>query len=265
MKIFVAFILFSFLNCQNLYSQNRGRFRHIIRAASVASGYLPLVYNDGAINHILYGPTPSVLHTYCGDLEAIVSISGNNINVDFLTITTPPTPGSTCISAATHLGTFRLDLARLTLGDPTFAVKIPFKFRTIAVATVPFRYRFATDSSFSTVSTNLGASLSYNWSLWGRSIVTHRAITNYCVLLGPFIGVTSVDLKKATVKNPTSWKNDLTNFGFSYGVNVTFARNNFGIVISIGADHAFGLNSTKWSYQDKPWIGLGVNTSLGIF
>jgi hypothetical protein len=249
-------------------AQNRARFHHIIKKADVESGVLPLVYDDGKVQHKLYGKErDSNFAKICSDLDAIVTLGSSGVaNVDIFSFTSgSPAP---CINISTPLGTkgnFTLDIIRDSLGDPTYVYKIPFKLKTWSVATVPFRYRFKADSSFSTVTTNLSVSLSYSWSLFGRSILTHRLMSNYYILAGPFLGLTSVTLNKSAVKRPSSWTTDRTNIGMSYGASFTLGRNNFGLVVSIGLDHAFGSQSKEWSYQDKPWLGLGVNTSLGVF
>lgn len=139
-------------------AQNRARFHHIIRHSEVANGHLPLVYNDGT-DHILYGSSPDPNFNLCSDVKAIVSLGSNGIaNVDIFSFTTnSPSP---CINMSTRLGanrSFRLDITRDSLGDPTYVYIIPFRLKTWSVATVPFRYRFKTDSSFSTVTTNLSA------------------------------------------------------------------------------------------------------------
>lgn len=249
-----------------LYAQkNFVKYHHIIEMNKVNSGYYRLVYNNGS-DHILYGATPDPNFQICSDLKAIVTLTSSRVDVDILSFigTSASAP---CINNTTSLGTsyFKLDVARANLGTPTYLIKIPLRVSVWSVATVPFRYRFETDSSFSTVSTNLSASVSRGWSICGNSILSHRGINHYYILVGPFGGVSGVDLKKSTVKNPSTWSGDRTNIAASYGINFTFARNNLGLVISIGADHAFGSKNTSWSYQDHPWIGLGVNTSLGIF
>jgi hypothetical protein len=244
-------------------AQNRARFHHKISLSQIESGYLPLVYNDGTSDFKLYQHLSDSVHRVCSDLDGIVSVASGTVSIDFFSVT-GPSPDSPCINNTTKLGTFTLDLKREKLGDPTFAVWIPFRAWTWSLATVPFRYRFKTDSSFATVSTALSASVSFGRT-FGWSNVTHRAMNNYSVTVGPFVGVTSVDLKKPTVKNPAAWTSDRTNFAVSYGLSVTLARNNFGIVISAGADRAYGEQHEEWSYQNKPWIGIGINASMGLF
>jgi len=254
-SICLAFVLF--VLSYNSFSQNRKGFRHIIKQSSVESGYLPLAYlmNKDTIPIRICSP----------QLEGIISMVSGVPTIDFFTIIdTAHISSPDCISRNTKLGSFILNLRRTTLGDSTRVIRVPFRTRSWSIATVPFRYRFKSDSAFSTVTSNLSVSFSYGWAT-GYSTITHRGMNNYSVTLGPFIGFSSADLKRSTVKKPASWAADRTNIALSYRGSVTLARNNFGLVLSFGLDHAFGKNSKQWSYQDKPWIGLGVNTSLGLF
>jgi hypothetical protein len=132
---------------------------------------------------------------------------------------------------------------------------------------MPMRIRAKTDSSNSTVSATLSLSLGFGYT-FGWSKITGRSMNNYSVTLAPFLGLSSAELKKETVKTPKIWDANKTftrfNPAISYGFSATFARNNFGFVISGGFDHAFGEMADQWSYQNKFWVGLGVNTNLGI-
>jgi hypothetical protein len=100
-------------------------------------------------------------------------------------------------------------------------------------------------------------------------VVTGRGLNSYSFTIGPFVGVSTAELKKETVKTPRNWEVDKISNRvlptFSYGISTTFARNNFGVVISGGFDVAIGDMADTWSYQNKLWIGLGINTNLGIF
>jgi hypothetical protein len=173
----------------------------------------------------------------------------------------------TIVNRDTKTLNFTLTDGRKKIGDPTKVLKVPFRAWTWSVGTTPVRYRLKTDSSNATVSTALSISISYGRT-WGKSIITSRAINNKSVTLAPFLGLVSADLKKETVTNPKTWEANKTttqtNVAFSYGVGVTLARNNLGLVISVGYDHLMGDKSEFWSYQDLPWIGLGINTNLGI-
>ena len=70
--------------------------------------------------------------------------------------------------------------------------------------------------------------------------------------------------KKETVTNPQALTRNQDNVALSYGVNAMFGRNNFGISLSLGFDVSVGKNSDLWIYQNKPWLGIGVSTNLGL-
>ncbi len=255
-RITTTFILLLFAS--SLLGQNRSKFHHIIKKSDIESGYLPLVYKDkdGKVQNV----------TLCSNkLNGIITLDKGIPVIDFWAITDNDFADKpNCISRNTELGRFELDLSRKKVGDPTRYVKVPFTAWTFGVGTTPFRYRPKADSSFSTVSSNLGLSINYG-KTWGVSKISPRAITNLSFTVGPFIGLSSVDLKKSTVTNPSSWKTDRTNVAVSYGINAIVARNNLGFVFSIGFDNNFGQDSDKWSYQNRSWFGLGINTNLGIF
>lgn len=201
--------------------------------------------------------------------SCILSLDGKGgIAVDFWRIVDSLNDNiDTIVNRKTKTLSFVLTDGRKSIGQATKVIRVPFSAWTWSVGTTPVRYRFKTDSSFSTISTALSISISYGYT-FGRSKITSRAINNKSITIAPFIGLVSADLKKETVTIPKTWDaaktTTQTNVVFSYGISTTFARNNLGIVVSIGLDHMMGSNANKWSYQDKPWIGLGINTNLGI-
>lgn len=241
------------------YGQNRSKFHHKIKKSYIDNGYLKLVYKDKA------GNIKNV--TVCSDeLKGIISLDKGVPVIDFWSITNDEfSDDPNCISNDTELGRFEIDLStRNKVGDPTKYIIVPFRAWTWGVGTNPFRFRPKSDSSFSTVSSSLSVSINYGRT-FGWSTISPRAMNNYSITFGPFIGLSSIDLKKSTVENPSSWKTDRTNVAFTYGINTIFARNNFGIVLSLGFDNNFGENAKQWSYQNKPWFGIGINTSIGLF
>lgn len=252
-------LILTFIFVTTTFAQNRTKFYHKIKKDDIESGYLKLVYKDknGDKKDI------AVCSKY---LKGIITLDKGVPVIDFWSITDEQNPNTfNCISNNTELGRFEIDLTpRSKLGDPTKYIVIPFRAWTWGVGTTPFRFRPETDTSFSTISSSLGVTINYGRTL-GWSTISPRAINNFSITVGPFVGLSSVDLKKSTVKSPTTWTTDRTNAAFTYGINSIFARNNFGLVLSIGFDNNFGENSKEWSYQNRPWFGIGINTSLGIF
>lgn len=133
----------------------------------------------------------------------------------------------------------------------------------IRIGTTPFRFRPTTQNLASAVTSQVGLNLSYGKYI-GYSKISQQAITNYGLIIGPFAGITAVRLEKSTVKSPANWIVDRTNVALTYGINVALTRNNLGIVLSFGCDTNFGKDADLWGYQNKPWVGIGINTYLGI-
>ncbi|SHF27708.1 hypothetical protein SAMN05444377_1066 [Flavobacterium fontis] len=252
-------LLFVFTFLTTTFAQNRSNFYHKIKKEDIDSGYLKLIYRDKS------GASKDI--SVCGKyLKGIITLDKGVPVIDFWSITDDKySSQANCISNNTELGRFEIDLTpRNKVGDPTNYIVVPFRAWTWGVGATPFRYRPKTEASFSTISTSLGVTINYGRT-FGWSTISPRAINNFSITVGPFIGLSSVDLKKSTVKSPTTWTTDRTNAAFTYGINSIFARNNFGLVLSLGFDNNFGENSKEWSYQNRPWFGIGINTSLGIF
>lgn len=240
------------------FGQGRFKIHHIIKRSAVESGHLPLVYKD---RENKLQPV-----SICSDkLYGIVRIDQGIPVVDFWPITNDDhAEDPLCISKNTELGRFEIDLSRKKVGDKEKHLKVPFSGWILGIGTTPFRFRPKTKYIPSSVSSQIGVNVTYGKYV-GYSRVTQKAIINHGLIIGPFVGVTGVRLEKSVVINPDYWTTDRTNAAFSYGMNIALTRNNLGIVLSIGCDHNFGRDAKDWGYQDKPWIGIGVNTYLGVF
>lgn len=259
-------LLFLIISSPLLFAQNSLRFHHNLWQGRLDDRYFELRTNDVASTLMTIGGTQK--------LKCLITTDGKGlIAVDFWQIehtAKHPDPyrgRATIVNSSTQTTKFALTDKRSSLGLPTRVLKAPFRAVLFSVGTTPLRIRPKADSSMSTVSSALSLSLSGGYT-WGYSMITGRAMTSYSVTLGPFIGVSTAELKKETVTTPKIWENSKTTTrvlpAFSYGLNVTFARNNFGLVVSGGLDAALGDMADSWSYQNKPWVGLGVNTSLGL-
>ena len=240
------------------FAQNRSKFYHKIKKSDIETGYLKLVYKENGVEKDI-----SVCSKF---LKGIITLENKVPVIDFWTITDNKFSDSiNCISNNTELGKFEINLTpRKKVGDYTKYIVVPFRAWTWGVGATPFRFRPKTETSSSTISSSLGVTLNYGRT-FGWSTISSRAINNFSITVGPFVGMSSIDLKKSTVKSSSTWTTDRTNVAFTYGINSIFARNNFGLVLSIGLDNNFGENSKEWSYQNKPWFGIGINTNIGIF
>lgn len=159
---------------------------------------------------------------------------------------------------------------RKRIGAPNTYVKVGFRSWALGVGATNFRYRWKQGNTNGIVSGTVSSALSLNVNFGyalGYSKINAKRFTNYSVVFSGFTGLTSAELKSAVVENPEDWKTEQnrTNPAITYGANVVLSRNNFGIVFSLGFDSNIGPNAKQWIYQNKGWVGIGINTSLGIF
>jgi hypothetical protein len=156
--------------------------------------------------------------------------------------------------------------SRKHFADRAPALTIPFHSISINVLAAPVRYRFST----STVSgarmaggicgsPNFGLSIGYTT---GASRFSMGRETSYALTVGPLLAVGVAELKKESVVAPESWTNNLTLPSLSYGVSAIFSRNAVGLMVSFGWDKAMGNSAGQWIYNNKPWIGVGISTTI---
>lgn len=267
MRFSLIFILTLISNAA--LSQNAMKFHHKLSQSILDRDGFEIRSNDGKDKLMKIGSKR---------LKCVVTSDGKGtITADFWQILDTPQAtrpdifknSDTFLNSKTSTTKFILTDNRRSLGEATLVLKrVPFSAWTFSIGTTPLRFRAKTDSSNSTVSSSLGLSLAFFNYTFGHSYITSRSANHYSLTVGPFIGISTAELKKETVTIPKIWENGKMvariNPALSYGLNVAFARNNFGFVVSGGIDHALGDMADSWSYQDKFWWGLGVNTNLGI-
>jgi hypothetical protein len=237
-------------------AQNRAGFHHIIRKSQFDS----LTYRNTKT-----GETKRLALT--SDKVGVVSLDKGIAIVDLWSITgNPGETSDATINNQTKLGDWRLeiDLTRKSLGEPTKLVKIPYEAWAFGIGTIPLRLRPPRNGLSAATSSQLTFVGNYNY-VTGNSYITHRAINNYSISYGVFLGLATADIKKNTLKDANLYTTDRTNIAATGGVNVILSRNNLGLVISVGLDKGFGKQSGEWIYQMQPWLGLGIQTSLGFF
>ena len=281
----LVFIFFSFL----IYSQNQNRFRfhHVFKSSQVEnskvkqSNGFQKIYGQPSTGKmvskriiILYrtpdGKKSKELFLCSKRLKGIISMNNNVPVIDFWQIKPNMDcckSDTTCISSNTSTKDYRFEIdlsPRNSLGESTYMVKVPFRSLNFGLGSVPLRARLPLDTLPLVLTANVNFIFNAGYT-WGKSFISTRGMTNYSATFGTFIGCSPVDLKKNAYKDAKKYKYDQTNIGLSYGLNVILARNNFGAVISFGWDTAMGNNSDFWIYQNKPWFGIGFNTSLGMF
>jgi hypothetical protein len=249
-----AILLFTCLSISNICFAQIW-FHHTIKQTVINNGF------------ILVSGTSATPLDLCTDRSGVVTVSGGFINVDLWQIKNNVTCGSNGIDASKTLTQLRILDGRVTYGQPTKVLVLPFQSFTIGLNSLPFRFRpevtvretGAKLSANGTSAFQLGLSIGYTR---GKSWITTRGITNWSWTLGPYFGPSTADLKKETVQNPSTWTINQIKATLTYGLNLIFARNNLGLVFAYGYEKALGTNGDQWIYQNKPYFGIGINTSF---
>jgi hypothetical protein len=261
-SIFLVAFGFFVLPAFGVKAQNIKNFYYIIKKEDVDSGRLKLIYKD-------QNDSLRPLQMCHPTLKAEGFYIENGVPI-FHFRRIPSSQYDTvanCISNNTPLGHFEIDVRKRRIGDPHTVAKIPFRAVNWNASLTLFKIRpaqqghpvFAVSDPASML-----LSVVYGYTL-GYSKIDHESITNYYCTLGPFAGITSASLTSETVTNPLLLAQEQNNVAFSYGISAVLGRNNFGFSLSLGFDASVGQNSSWWIYQNKPWLGIGVSTSLGMF
>lgn len=259
-NLYGALLMCLFLPSQMpVKAQNAGHIYYIIRKSEVENGQIPLVYRDSSGNvnplQMCYPKLKAEELTMQGGIPVFHFDRIPSSQYDSV---------SDCISNSTPLGRFEIDVTKRRIGDINLVVKIPYRAWNWGLSVIPYRIRFGQGSIPASAENKIDFSATFGYTR-GFAAVNHERITNYHTTAGVFLGMTSASLKKATVKNLTSLDSDQTNIAASYGLALTFGRNRFGISFSLGWDTAIGPLSSQWIYQNKPWLGIGVSSSIGPF
>ena len=102
----------------------------------------------------------------------------------------------------------KLSDGRTKVGEPTKVLYVPFNGLTFRVAAIPFRLRFKEEisstekSNVTVISPRPDFAITSGWTV-GKSVITNRSIINYSAILGPFIGLSSAEIKNGVVKSGT--------------------------------------------------------------
>lgn len=274
MKSFLtAFLIFSTFFS---FGQNRMKFKHRLSQKKIDDAGFVLQGYDSATKK--YSESLKIGGT--NRLRCIIKLdSKGNIFVDFWRIK-PSKDGFKGQAGIVNSETYfsidnlpKLSDGRAKIGDPTKVLCVPFNGITFGVAALPFRLRNKEDisptekSNKTVTSPRPDIAITGGWTV-GKAVITNRSIVNYSATLGPFIGVTAAEIKNGVVKSGTELygtTKSQTNAALSYGISLTLARNNFGLVFALGYDKSMGKYSDDWIYQKESWFGIGLSANLGIF
>ncbi len=249
LKYYLTALLSVMFLITSSYAQNTQHFYYIIKKSAVESGKLKIVYRD---QHDSIRP----VRMCYPELKAEDLSMQNGIPVlHFEKIAASEYDSiSDCISNNTPTGRFEIDVIKKKIGDDNVIAKIPFYAFTWGISIIPYRVRFAQNAIPLSADAKIDFSFMYGFTT-GIAKVNHERITHYYFTTSAFMGATSASLKKETVTKPQQLITDQNNVAFTYGVNLMAGRNDFG---------ALGENSSIWIYQNKPWIGIGLSSNLGL-
>ena len=178
-----------------------------------------------------------------------------------------PPPVVPCISSATPYFKTHINLASpTTFGDVTPVQYLKFTSLNYGVSTLAARFRGEDNNGRKVVSGGLGAGLNISFTR-GFAEITPRKITHWYASFGMFGGIATAELNSSNVTNNSTWPSadKRTNATINYGPCLILGRQNFGILFTYGWERALGADGEKWIYNNKPWFGIGVASSLGFF
>lgn len=180
----------------------------------------------------------------------------------------PKDPSSSLINSETP-NTLQFVLPpRKRLSDPTKVFKLPYsawvlsvnslgvKVRPAATDTMGLQYDPVVTSSF-----NLGINFGYSR---GFTSFTHRSQTSWSVAGSAGCGLGAVDLSKEPTYTVIDAKQTKGHLLVSPNINLTFARNDIGLVVAYGWDIMAGPHSAVWLYQGTHFFGFGFSAGLNL-
>lgn len=254
----IALLSFVFLIVPG-YAQNARNLHYLIKKSAIESGELKINFRDK--NDSLQPIKMCYEKMKAEDL----SIKNGFVVFHFEKVNSSrydSVPG--CISNNTPFTYFEIDVSKKKIGDDYIVAKVPFHTLMWGVSIIPFRARFGQDTIPLSSEAKIDFTFTYGFAT-GFARIDQDRITHYYISTSPFLGATSANLKKQNVKNPTQLLHDQSNVAITYGLNLMLGVNNFGVSFSLGFDHALGKNASNWIYQNKPWIGIGLSSNLGLF
>jgi len=240
-------------------AQNNRNFYYLIKKKDVENGKLKLIYRTPA------GKIEPIKMCYPKLKAEDLHIEGGVPVFHFEAIPSNQYDSiGDCISNNTPLGKFEIDVSKKNIGDKNIIAKIPFRAWNWGISIIPYRMRFPQDSTPLTSDSKVELSFMYGYTT-GFAKINHESITHFYFTASAFAGLSTAKLEKETVIDVKMLKSNQSNVAISYGGNLMFGRNNFGISLFLGFEVALGQNSSLWIYQNRPWLGIGVSTNLGLF
>lgn len=178
--------------------------------------------------------------------------------------------GQTGIINAAIDNDLRIQLPKRTrVGDPTISMWLPYQTWLFGVNAIGLKVRpRVTDDLDSTYTRsvtsgnfNLGLNVGYSF---GWTQFTHRSTNSYSITPGFNLGFSGVAIGKEPLKQKLKTDFIPSNLVLSPAFSLIGARNDIGIILTVGKDRMFGKYAGKWLYQNKWFWGLGVSAGLKL-
>jgi hypothetical protein len=171
---------------------------------------------------------------------------------------------------------YEIDLLRENIRQPMRVIRLPFTATTWSAGIIAARYRIPKKGTGYPPSFGSATSVGLVGTIqqtWGYSYFNSKTVTHYTVSLGGVVGFSSAEISSSTIKSDPEFKSYKTDVGGNkiflpstiFGAHLLLGRNNLGLSISAGYEYAIGPYSKGWIYQGRPWVGIGIITSLGMF
>jgi hypothetical protein len=157
---------------------------------------------------------------------------------------------------------------RTTVSDATYFKSIPYALTEIGVVTIPFKYRFGSDTKnrANEATTAINGGL-YFGRKWGRTRFYYEKDKNHesaAITAAAFAGPTKIDLTEKNVSDLALFKEASSEIGISGGAALLYSYRNFNVGFFAGADFPVTTAGKNWKYASKMWIGFGIGYMLSI-
>ena len=194
-------------------------------------------------------------------------MSSGEIIVEFAKLKKTGCAGGTISSFTTRGGKpIKLQTESYNYGTELKNLWIPYHGINFGLNTLPFRFRygFTTDQNQvipSSVISGFQLALNLGYT-YGWSVFNPKVTNTYSFCFGAFYGPSSVSMTKDQFKDPSKYEVTINKPTMTYGFNLILARNNLGLVIAVGREHAFGNTRAQWIYNDKTFVAFGITTGF---
>jgi hypothetical protein len=266
------FVLACFAFVASIYGQNQsvGNLRYYITT------------NDQ--DKLRLGKDPSKIVHICNTVRGIVKLGSDGVATFdvFSYVSDDPATinynngkalDKQCLGTATIIDTaanakpaFIINLPkRGTLGASTPYTYLKYTSWNFGVSTIGVRFRGEDNNGKNAVGASVNAAFNGGFTR-GFVQISPRKLTHYYLNFGAFAGVASTELNSATVSDANAWGTaKQTNPTVMYGPCLIIGRNNLGLVLTYGWENALGSDHQRWIFNDKPWFGIGIASSLGFY